>query len=205
MYYVGFQLVQKAKFLAFSGLALSHDDGDTFERVSRAPILDRSDEGLYFRAIHSVMCENGIWKAWCGVGSEWESINGGTFPKYNIKYYESADGIAFPKNGATCLDYELNEYRIGRPRVYKKGNLYTMFFTKGTVKKDYLAGYAESENGTTWSRMDQKIGIEKSKKGWDSEMLCYPSIIEFNGKTYMFYNGNNFGYDGFGYAILNNK
>jgi hypothetical protein len=205
MYYVGFQLVQKVKFLAFSGLAISRDNGDTFERVSSAPILDRSDEGLYFRAIHSVLFENGIWKAWCGAGSEWETIDGGTFPKYNVKYYESADGINFPEKGITCLDYRLNEYRIGRPRVYKKGNVYRMFFTKGTITKDYLAGYAESENGLTWSRMDEKIGIQKSKTGWDSEMLCYPSVIEVNRKAYMFYNGNNFGYDGFGYAILANK
>ena len=89
--------------------------------------------------------------------------------------------------------------------MYKKDNVYRMFFTKGTITKDYFAGYAESEDGLTWSRMDEKIGIQKSKTGWDSEMLCYPSVIEVNRKAYMFYNGNNFGYDGFGYAILANK
>ena len=42
MYYVGFQLVKHAKFLAFTGLAESTDGGETFQRVSEAPVLDRS-------------------------------------------------------------------------------------------------------------------------------------------------------------------
>ncbi|WP_254695036.1 hypothetical protein [Leisingera sp. NJS201] len=41
LYYVGFQLVEKAKFLAFSGLAISRDRGDSFERVQQTPVIDR--------------------------------------------------------------------------------------------------------------------------------------------------------------------
>ena len=62
MYYVGFQLVGKVKFLAYTGLAISSDNGETFERVSETPILDRKDEALYIRAIHSVLFENGKFK-----------------------------------------------------------------------------------------------------------------------------------------------
>ena len=82
MYYVGFQLVQKAKFLAFTGLAISDDNGESFTKVSTAPIMDRQDEGLYFRAIHSVLFEDGKWKCWYGVGSEWSSIGGNPYPSY---------------------------------------------------------------------------------------------------------------------------
>jgi hypothetical protein len=32
--------------------------------------------------------------------------------------------------------------------------------------------------------------------------LSYPSIISCNGNKYMFYNGNNMGKTGFGYAVL---
>ena len=202
MYYVGFQLVEKVKFLAFAGLAISSDGGNTFKRYSKAPILDRSDEGLYFRAIHSVMIENGVWKAWCGIGSEWVWIDGKPFPKYHIKYFESRDGLKFPKEGKICIDFRENEYRIGRPRVIKENGIYKMFFTKGTLEKDYMPGYAESNDGISWIRMDNKIGINKSKNGWDSKHLCYPSVIKYNDKVYMFYNGNDMGKDGFGYAVL---
>jgi predicted GH43/DUF377 family glycosyl hydrolase len=202
MYYVGFQLVEKVKFLAFTGLALSKNGSETFQRYSNAPILDRSDKELYFRAIHSLIIQDGVWKAWCGVGRGWEWIDGEVFPKYNIKYLESKDGISFPEEGKICIDFERNEYRLGRPRVFKENGIYKMFYTKGTLQKEYLPGYAESVDGFSWTRMDYKIGIEKSEKGWDSKMLCYPSIVKSKDKIYMFYNGNDYGKDGFGYAEL---
>ncbi|MBN4081101.1 hypothetical protein JYT44_01920 [Caldithrix abyssi] len=204
MYYIGFQLVEKVKFLAFTGLAISTDGGTTFLRYSSTPVLDRSDKELYFRAIHSVMIEDGVWKVWCGVGSDWEWIDGKAFPKYHIKYYESEDGLSFPQEGKVCIDFKSDEYRIGRPRVIKENGSYKMFYTKGTLKKDYVPGYAKSDNGTDWIRMDRKIGIEQSESGWDSKMLCYPSIINYDDKVYMFYNGNDYGKTGFGYAVLEN-
>jgi hypothetical protein len=51
----------------------------------------------------------------------------------------------------------------------------------------------------------KQIGIEKSKAGWDSEMFCYPIVIEYKGQNYMFYNGNNYGRDGFKYAISDTR
>ena len=95
-----------------------------------------------------------------------------------------------------------NEYRIGRPRVYKNGPAYQMFFTKGTLNKDYLSGYAESSDGIHWTRKDEEIGIGLSENGWDSEMLAYPSLLRYKEQLFMFYNGNNMGQTGFGYAIL---
>lgn len=55
MYYVGFQHVQKAKFCAFSGLAISDDKGENFKRYSEVPIMDRTSTGRYGRCIHSVL------------------------------------------------------------------------------------------------------------------------------------------------------
>lgn len=202
MYYIGFQLVEKVKFLAFTGLATSKDNGSTFQRYSNAPILDRSDNEIFFRAIHSSLFENGVWKAWCGVGSDWVWINGIPYPKYDVRYYESTDGVNFPEKGVVCIGNTENEYRIGRPRVIKRDNLYKMFYTKGTLKKEYLPGYAESVDGINWVRRDENIGIAPSGTGWDSNQLCYPAIITSGDKTYMFYNGNDYGKTGFGYAEL---
>jgi hypothetical protein len=33
-------------------------------------------------------------------------------------------------------------------------------------------------------------------------MICYPCVVEVDGRTLMFYNGNGFGQTGFGYAVL---
>lgn len=201
MYYVGFQLAQKVKFLAFTGLAISADNGDSFGRYSEAPVMDRSDEGLYFRAIHSVIIEDGIWKFWYGVGSKWSHINGTMYPNYIVRYVESADGINFPSTGQICIDQESDdEYRIGRPRVCKFNDGYRMFYTVGTLSGTYLPGYAESKDGKFWTRVDRKVGISPSLEGWDSKSLSYIAPLRVRNKEYLFYNGNEMGKTGFGYA-----
>ena len=63
-------------------------------------------------------------------------------------------------------------------------------------------GYAESYDLVNWIRDDSKAGIEASNEGWDSEMVCYPHVVEVEGKYFMFYCGNGFGQGGFGYAEL---
>ncbi len=202
MYYVGFQLVGKVKFLAYTGLAISSDSGETFERFSQAPIFDRNDEALYIRAIHSVLFENGRFKVWYATGSGWELINGVKYPQYDINYIESDDGVSFVGQGIKCIRNNQSnlEYRIGRPRVYKDDELYIMNFTYGTTDGRYKAGQATSHDGINWHRNDDELGIDLSASGWDSKHLSYPSIIKVQDHTYMFYNGNDMGVHGFGYA-----
>ena len=208
MYYIGFQLVKKSKFLAYTGLAISKDNGETFKRYKNVPIMDREDEALYIRAIHSVIYEDNKFKFWYATGSGWENIAGVDFPQYDINYIESEDGIHFNENGTKCIENNCDnlEYRIGRPRTYKKDDLYIMNFTYGTTDGRYIAGQATSLDGINWNRDDKKLGIELSNEGWDSIHLSYPSIVYSGGKTFMFYNGNNMGQDGFGYAeLIENK
>jgi hypothetical protein len=205
LYYVGFQLVAKAKFLAFSGLAMSSDGGETFLRQSRAPILDRADEALFIRAIHTAIREDDKWKIWYAAGSSWETIHGKPFPNYHIRYLESADGVAFSSEGQVCIATEGREYRVGRPRVYRTHFGYEMFYTKGTIEGDYLPGYAQSSDGIVWQRMDDRVGLGVSPQGWDSTALSYMSLLTWKDRTYAFYNGNDFGRDGFGYALLESR
>jgi len=203
MYYVGFQFVKNVKFLAYTGLAISYDNGDTFKRYSKTPVLERNDEALYIRAIHSVLYENNKFKIWYAAGNGWENINGVDYPQYDISYIESDDGITFYEDSIKCIKNNPQnlEYRIGRPRVYKNSEGYIMNFTYGTTDGRYIAGQASSVDGIKWHRNDQKFGIALSKSGWDSKHLSYPSIMNScNNKTYMFYNGNDMGLKGFGYA-----
>ncbi|WP_144666848.1 hypothetical protein [Campylobacter jejuni] len=202
MYYVAFQLVKKAKFLAFSGLAVSDDNGEYFQKVQDFPVLDRSSEGGFGRCIHSVIYEDGIFKVWYSVIHNWEVIDNISYPAYFIKYIESKDGRHFPVFGKDCIKCNENEYRIGRPKVYKTDFGYEMYYTSDTFAKEYKSGYAISKDGINWTRKDELFPLKKSDKGFDSQMLCYPSILKTKYATYMFYDGNGMGKDGFGYAQL---
>ena len=205
LYYVGFQLPKKAKFLAYSGLATSHDNGESFSRHHVTPIMDRTPNALFIRAIHTVLYDEGRWKIWYSVGNGWEIIDGVPYPQYDIRYVESADGLTIDdEEGVHCIGVGPQEYRIGRPRVTKRPDgSYEMRYTSDTLSKQYAAGFAISKDGIHWTRQDGQIGLSRSATGWDAEMVCYPALFVAPQKTYLFYSGNGMGATGVGYAEWN--
>lgn len=200
MYYVGFQQVAKVKFLAFTGVAQADADCARFQRLSETPVLDRSDEGLFIRAIHTAAQENGTWRIWYAAGRSWKRIGEIDYPDYEIRTAVSATGLSFPSKGDLCLTPQGSEYRIGRPRVFKVGAGYEMLFTKGTIEGDYTPGWAGSTDGRRWTRQDDRFHLPLAASGWDSRTLCYPAPITVGDRRYLFYNGNDMGKAGFGCA-----
>jgi hypothetical protein len=200
MFYVGFQRVAKAKFLAFTGLAMSTDGGESFQRVQETPVLDRAPGRSTIAAVHSAMWENGRWRLWYAVGDDWETIGGQPYPRYHIRYAETASLQAMPRTDRVCLLPLGSEYRIGRPRVYRINDRYAMYFTRGNTTGEYFPGLALSDDGVHWERRDEALGLGLSASGWDSRTLCYPALIRQDDTWLMFYNGNDMGVDGFGVA-----
>ena len=204
MYYEGFQKVDKIKFYAFSGVAISYDNGNTFSHYSRIPVMDRSEEGIFGRCIHSVIFDGSLFKIWYATIFDWFFINNKPYPSYHIKYTESEDGLSFKEQGELCIPCAKNEYRIGRPKVTISGvNQYEMLYTKGTHGQDYNMGYARSIDGIHWERGDDSFNVLRpSSAGFDSKSVCYPVVVKTKYGTYMFYSGNDMGKEGFGYAEL---
>lgn len=203
LFYAGYQLGRKVKFYVFGGMAVSRDGGETFERHSRVPVCDRTDSELFFRVIHTMMNDGGRWRAWYGGGDSFDAdAEGRQYPRYNIRHALSPDGVHLETDYEVCVDMRGGEYRVGRPYVIKRGGLYRMFYGAGTVEEGYRLAYAESADGVSWTRRDEEVGIEVSPSGWDSRMQAYPAVVECKGRTFMFYNGNDYGREGFGYAEL---
>ena len=201
LYYVGFQHVEKVKFYAFSGLAISEDKGKNFTRYSQVPIMDRTEKARFGRCIHTVLADGDKYKIYYAIINDWKYINNIPYPIYDIWYTESEDGINISSfDNHCCVTTIENEYRIGRPKVYKTTCGYEMLYTRDFIPKDYVIGYADSSNGIDWTRRDEKFVINKSLNGWDSEMACYPVKLNYKNKTYIFYNGNGMGRSGVGYA-----
>jgi len=203
LYYAGYQLGHRVRFVAFGGLAVADANGTHFERMHEVPITDRTDKELYFRVIHCIWHDEGRWKAWYGGGSEYVPHNGKTLPVYDIRYMESNDGVTFPATGEIAIGLEdPDEHRVGRPCVIKTDGLYRMFYAAATKADSFSLGYAESHNGRNWTRKDDAVGITRSADGWDSQMMSYPNVIQHGERVYLFYNGNDYGRAGFGYAML---
>ena len=203
LYYVGFQLGQKVRYYQFQGLAVSDDEGNTFARVSQVPILERSDREMLNRTSGFVLRENGTFRLWYVGGSEWTTVQGKPLPVYSIKYLESNDGKQWASEGQPCVNFQdADEHALGRPYVVADRDRYRMFYSIRSRSKGYRLGYAESPDGRAWTRKDDQVGIDVSPDGWDSQMVAYPAIARHQDKVYLFYNGNDCGHTGFGYATL---
>lgn len=204
MYYVGYQLGQKVRYFQFEGLAASTDGGETFHRVRRTPVIDRSDAELLNRTSAFVMRDEGVFKMWYVGGSEWVKARGKDLPVYNLRYLTSPDGVNWGPEGRVCLDFAgSDEHGFGRPWVVKEGGRYRMFYSVRSHSRGYRLGYAESADGLSWTRMDDRVTLDVSAEGWDSEMVEYASVARVGGRVWLFYCGNNCGQTGFGYAALN--
>ncbi len=203
LYYAGYQLGHKIRFTVFGGLAISTDDGRSFRRHSPVPVLERNPSDLFFRVAHSVLPEGNGWRIWYGGGDRWVLDHGRQLPVYDVRTMVSPDGIDFRGQGQVCLAIQGDdEHRLGRPYVVRDGDRYRMFYSVGTRSQGYRLGYAESADGLAWHREDDRLGLGLSPEGWDSTMMAYPSFVIKNDSAYLFYNGNDYGKAGFGYAVL---
>jgi hypothetical protein len=207
LYYVGWQGTQALPYLLFTGLAYSDDGGATFERHSRVPVLERSEAEPTLRSGAFVRPgRDGGFRAWYVTGDTWIESRGRKRPAYAMRYLESEDGVSWPEAGTPCLTpVEPDEYGFGRPYVLDAGGRLRMWYSIRTHSKGYRLGYAESDDGIEWERLDDQVGIDVSASGWDSEMIHCGWIQQTRHGTYLFYNGNGYGETGFGAAVLVNS
>ena len=179
------------------------DDLQKLELNPIVPYIECDDEDKISLSYSWVMYDEGIYKMWYGSTIDWSSENGEMI--HVIKYATSQDGENWQRHGI-AIQYELGVAQaFSRPTVIKDSDGYHMWFSyrSGDGTK-YRIGYAHSHDGLTWDRQEES-GIDVSDHGWDSEMICYPFVLDHKGKRYMLYNGNDYGKTGFGLAVLENK
>ena len=203
LYYAGWQsLAGLLPRYIFAGLAISTDGGDTFDRYQQTPILERLDNERFIRSTAFMLREGELYRCWYTSSNYIINIHGYLVPSYNIRHIYSTNGISWYGEGIYCIPFEdTEEFGISRPWTIKENDIYKMFYSVRKIDKGYTIGYAESNDSWKWQRKDNEVGIEKSKDGWESD-ICYPSIIDYEGKRYMFYNGDISGELGIGVAIL---
>lgn len=207
LYYSGWSRGVSLPYSNFTGLAISENGGATFRKYSKVPIIDRTPCEIYSATSPCVYFDL-TWHMWYSSGTHWIKIKGKYEHTYEIKYAYSDDGITWTQNNEITIKQRSIYEAITKPTVIKIGDTYHMWFCyRGSDdfrngRDSYRIGYASSSDLKTWVRSDNKSGIDVSESGWDSKMLAYPAVAKIKEQIVMFYNGNNFGADGFGYAIL---
>jgi predicted GH43/DUF377 family glycosyl hydrolase len=199
LYYLGWNLGVTVPWRNSIGLALSDGDFPRFEKYSMAPIVDRGPVDPFSLSYPLVRVEDGAWRMWYGSNLAWGPSQSDM--AHVIKYAESNDGLAWRRDGRIAIGLgRAGEYAIAKPWVLKDAERYRMWYSHRGPS--YRIGYAESVDGLTWRRLDDRVGIDVSSSSWDSDMIEYASVVDVDGDRFMLYNGNGYGRTGFGLAVL---
>ncbi len=181
-------------------LEVSKDLG-TLSLSANNPFMTSDNDDPVSLSYPWVMHHEGIYKMWYGSTVEWDAGNGEML--HVIKYATSEDGENWQKYGQAVPSTLGEAQAFSRPTVLYKQSKYHMWYSyRSGTGQTYRIGYSTSNDGLQWQNNLLNAGIDVSMTGWDSEMICYPYVFEHRGQTYMLYNGNGYGREGFGLAIL---
>jgi hypothetical protein len=195
------------------GLAISRDDGLTFERIGNGPVLAASLHEPCLVGDGFVKVIDGVFHMWYIFGTGWKCYAADQPPDrtYKIGHATSTDGVEWLKEeGRQIVADRLGvDESQALPTVVAIGSRHHMFFCyrqsfdfRTNAARSYRIGHAWSDDLVGWTRDDDHPALQVGPEEWDSQMLCYPHAFECEDRVYLLYNGNEFGRYGFGLAVL---
>lgn len=207
LYYSGWSRSSTVPYTNSTGLAISEDGGQTFHRASDGPILAKSIHDPYSATSPCVVRTANAWTMWYCSGTDWVTVDGKYEHVYDIKRATSPDGIHWSSTGTAALEATGREEAITRPWVVRSGAGWRMWYCHRQAAEfrnggegSYHIAEAISTDMIHWNRVTSSVrGI--GHEAWDRAMQAYPAVIEVENELMMFYNGRDFGADGFGVAV----
>jgi hypothetical protein len=208
-YYGGWTRCESVPFDVSIGYAISRDGGVSFEKQGRGPLLGPDLHEPFVLSGPKVRRFGDLWYLWYIAGIKWIPTEGRPEPVYRIRMATSPDGRQWKRQHREIIAprLEADECQASPDVMFANGRYHMFFCYRYSLgyrgrDKGYRIGYASSTDLLTWTRDDAKAGIDVSDEGWDSEMISYPHVFELDGRTLMFYLGNQVGRHGFGLAEL---
>ena len=209
LYYCGWTRMMSVPYNWAIGLAKSSDNGKTFSRFGKGPIIGATNIEPYLHAgCSSILKINEVFHMWYTSGIKWIETDSKPESVYQIMHTTSYDGVNWTRDGYPIIETIIEDEAQASPSVIYLDNRWHMVFSyRYSVNfrnkdRGYRIGYAWSDDLIKWHRDDTRMNFNVSDAGWDSEMVCYPHICRINNIVYLFYCGNDFGKYGFGVAKL---
>ena len=125
----------------------------------------------------------------------------------------SQDGIQWSKQGAVMrrnADRDYENVAVAGPLVHQNpdGTFRMWYSAIGTRWGYYSICYAESRDGIHWNRgkrYGDNLQLTPHGKGWERQMVEYPSVIPEGDRLRLFYCGNGYGSTGIGTALSSSR
>lgn len=210
IYYAGWTRCESVPFNAAVGLAISRDNGASFERLGEGPVLSYGPDEPYLLGSPRIRRFGDVWYLFYVAGRDWIATEGRPEPVYKIRLATSLDGIQWTPYGKDLLESVLgeNECQAGADVSFHDGQYHMFFSYRPSLSykepgKGYRMGYATSPDLRTWRRRDGRAGMHPlGDDVWDGQMTSYGNLFFLDGVTYMLYQGNGMGKTGLGLARL---
>ena len=197
MFYSGRSNGVENLFYMNIGLAVSVDNGLSFDKVRDYPILSRSEYDPWLVTAPSVFdTDSGLSMVY----TSGTAIFNDRTSNYDLKLAKSDDFFNWKSTGKIVIPLKEGESNISTSSIIKYNNKYHMCFSVKPKVGEYRIGYAYSKDGINWSRNDDLLGLKIAGVDFDDKAVSYPSLFIHKDYMYMLYSGSNNGRDGFGIA-----
>jgi len=209
LYYIGWSNRMDVPYHNNLGLAISGDNGETWNKYSDGPIFATSYLEPGFIGTISIIQQNSLFYGFYLSCRKWIESDGHMEPIYDIKIATSENLIDWKPLNKIAIPLENDEGGISKASVMKINDKFYLWFSvrnatdyRKNVTNSYRVKCAQSTDLLTWERTtDLGLNIDLHSS-WEDMMVEYPHVFPYKSDIYMFYNGNGFGESGFGYAVL---
>lgn len=192
------------------GVAYGDQNADYFERVFDGPVIQASPNEPFLICDANVHQISDKFYMFYIFGTSWICNQDGIPERsYKIGVACSADGLNWTKpfDGKQIISGSSEEAQAMPAIVEIEDGFYLMVFAyrsrfgfRENISDSYKLGAAVSRNLMDWERKDSLVSFELPF--WARKMQCYPNVIKVADRIVLFFNGDNFGQDGFGvYSI----
>lgn len=200
LYYIGWNKGSEYPVFRASIGCLVADTQGRFQPTNSGPILDRGPhDPLFVTAPFVFPNTRGALTMLYVSGLEWRRDSSGSVHSlYDVRLATSKNGFDWRRGGEKALALQSNERNISRVWVnqHPLGGYEAWFSVTKSPDFSYRLAYARSDDGLLWSRFES-IPYDLSFEPRLNKVVAYPSVVALGGSRFMFWNGPNFGKEGF--------
>ena len=190
-------MVLKIFFYMNIGLAVSEDNGLSFNKTQLHPILSRSEYDPWLVTAPQYLKQRRVLAWYILQGQQYIMIE----PVIaDLKLAKSDDFFNWKSTGNIVIPLDVGETNISTPSIIKYNEKFHMCFSVKPKSGEYRIGYAYSKDGITWTRNDDLFGLKIGGAGFDESSVSYPNLFFHKDYMFLLYSGSNNGRDGFGIA-----
>ena len=192
IYYIGWNRSSNVPYRLSIGLATRTHYSDQFTKFSQGPIIDRSPSNPYFVTTPDITRIDGKYRMLLSSGTDWILHNERKESIYSLVSATSDDGINW--DHFKHVNKSDSNLCVARPFRFGSHTYFSERSAFGFREKGF--GYRIRATRNLEEPIQQNCELVWNSGGDDRDR-AYASVIEFSRQRYIFYNGEQFGKNGF--------